>query len=59
MTRKEMQTKIEALEDMLLTQMNNNKILNQRNKNLQEEVIKYQKKVIEGKEIIQNLLNNK
>lgn len=54
-----MQTKIEALEDMLLTQMNNNKILNQRNKNLQEEVIKYQKKVIEGKEIIQNLLNNK
>ena len=56
MAKIELKNRIRILEEQLSIQMDNNKILNKRNQKLQQEVIKYQKDIQEGKEIIKNLL---
>lgn len=56
MAKIELKNRIRTLEEQLSIQMDNNKILNKRNQKLQQEVIKYQKDIQEGKEIIKNLL---
>lgn len=56
MAKIELKNRIRTLEEQLSIQMDNNKILNKRNQKLQQEVIKYQKDIQEGKEIIKDLL---
>lgn len=56
MNKFELEEQIRILKEQLSIQMDNNKVLNKRNQNLQQEVIKYQKDIQEGKEIIKNLL---
>lgn len=56
MAKIELKNRIRTLEEQLSIQMDNNKILNKRNQKLQQKVIKYQKDIQEGKEIIKNLL---
>ena len=56
MNKIELENQIRILKEQLNIQMDNNKVLNKRNQNLQQEVIKYQKDIQEGKEIIKNLL---
>lgn len=48
MKKIELENRIKELEEQLSIQMSNNKILNQRNQNLQKEVIEYQKKIQES-----------
>lgn len=54
MKKVQLEAKIKELEENLRIQINNNKILNQRNQNLQKEVIQYQKEIQELGKIKKN-----